>query len=99
MIHFACPRCGTAYNEPEDAGGRKFFCSHAACGQKIQVPDSLGSQTMGGIPLPKQRGSSTPSGTWYYEQNGEQQGPAFIPSIVPPTSGSRMRARDGGRRE
>lgn len=40
MIDFACPKCGTAYHESEAGAGRKFYCTNAACRQKIQVPEA-----------------------------------------------------------
>lgn len=36
MIRFACPRCQTSYDVPDDVAGRKTNCRK--CGQRLQVP-------------------------------------------------------------
>jgi DNA-directed RNA polymerase subunit RPC12/RpoP len=44
MIRFACPRCKTVLERPEQDAGAKFACT--SCGQRLQVPPSPIDKTM-----------------------------------------------------
>jgi TM2 domain-containing membrane protein YozV/RNA polymerase subunit RPABC4/transcription elongation factor Spt4 len=50
MIRFACPKCHSVYEAPDDTAGKKVACDK--CGQHLQIPAPQTSKTVLGDPLP-----------------------------------------------